>query len=1620
MAGSKRRRSPSRDEAADTKRARLSSKATSLVKEHATSFLKDKSLGLAASALGIKRSLSDSQDDDLAHKKSKQQDSDTTLIEYAGLTVRNPVIATIDAEGSLITLGDGAASPPTPPPDYSFVAPLPTPDGEKTQDPFSGLFTDKARLGVPSPPITPAIGTAENPFESTRKTGSMPQLPDNHVVMGDVDLFGCIPARLHIFKGQLTKLHPYKEVLQLSAKQVTIGSIFPELKDGPFDAVVLDNPELCYTDVSLDRARLYGTYLETDVIFKGPLQPVQDIIRDIFQQEKPALHVTAHLGTERDWLQPNVPSRLNLRGSFEECSVKVWDVLNFTQLGVEVILDMAGGQDQGVEVGLGFFGKVDITMPGSVVPLKAEYLMRHMNDEYTLAVTLTDDEWRDCFGIKNLTLSEVNFFGVLSEPSSKASLLLQIEAVLELNNTDIVIKGSYSKDEFSLEAYIGNLTLQEVGSIFTNITGHHLDVFDHDVTFNSLSLIVSNEGVALAGSITINGHSTAYGMISIMQDGLHIAGGIGDVTFEDVEIKSASFDVFVSSSSNNSSCARTTRFGIQGEVSLAGIDLSVGLFTEKATGKELQWTIYGEVSSEEEMSIGRLNPDLKGSFLDVGVKGLALIASNKEAPDGNFNKFRYPVKKGIQFCATVESIPQLEDLMRGSVKGMMLCASYEAGGNLRISVTLPAERTISFGDTVYTGPIAIEFAKEGADILLIVKALLNVKVDTQPDPLKFSLGLKAGTLGASAYATMLNEWTNPAGMGQKIKISGCSLEFGIVYATFFTTGMPGSIGLAGQLMIGEKEAKMALKLSQNPKDQVLAAAVTDLGVTDLVRFAGQICEMDLPEPPRDLLHFNKFDLYISTGASIGEIYFPAGASLSGDMLVLGKRAQFNATIGGSGVKLMATIEHFDLGPLTVKGATGPDPIVDIELSSEKQRIYIDGAVELWELSAALHLEAQVFPQTIFDFWVKVELSDWFKFKLAAKLTGDIDFKNLSSLADADFEVAGEMEQHILDNIIDMLDKQINSMHENSDFEAARRRLTDKENEFNAGIYAAQTRLGSAERAYRQKETDTRAELERAKADAEAYLQELRSKALETEQTYVSARAQAVSYKEQVCQYASIAIREAESALYHADHDSDDAILKAQDELHRKRDAFNMAYGSARADIQTAQFNVDDTQAVVNVLNKDIADVDRRINKASLWDMPLLVAEKVAKEVEQAVAGTALEAFRLVLDVAEARLQSPEFLAGEAAVAADEAALETLLRSEAAAVEAAQLSLQETKKTQSDLIAKANHALYDVERSSDQIRASHQAKTAVITAEETARSKVSAAQRAVDELEKSAEYIALEEAKKGLVTAQGKSAEVELARQACDLVEEHSSSFADDILEVGLNIGKWIASAAAELINITEIKFSGSTASFREGGPPLKVKVKGKLVGQDIDIDVTWKPDFDIVKFIKEIFSELWETIKEAAGKFLEAIGAKIVEIAKDVADAVVEGAKAVGEAAEKVGEAVGEAAEAVGEAVGEAAEAVGEAAEQMGEAIGDAVSDVGHAVDDVVSDVGDALSDAGSAIGHAADDVEDAFNSVGNDIDHAMSDVGNAVENVASDVGNAVESVASDIGNAFSSAFDWF
>jgi hypothetical protein len=437
-------------------------------------------------------------------------------------------------------------------------------------------------------------------------------------------------------------------------------------------------------------------------------------------------------------------------------------------------------------------------------------------------------------------------------------------------------------------------------------------------------------------------------------------------------------------------------------------------------------------------------------------------------------------------------------LIRGSVKGTILKASYSDGA-FSLALVMPAERTISFGDSVYTGPLSIDIQMDKRDLKLVLNAILNVKVDTQPKPLAFALGLKAGLSGASAYAQMLTDWINPCDVGKQVVVRGCAMEFGIVYATFLTTGMPGEIGLAGQVNIGQKEAKVAMKLSQNPSEQLLVAHIKDLGIGDLVKFASEVAETNLPEPPEGLLHFNDLDLYLSTGAMIAQTYYPPGASLKGDMTMFGKRAKFECSVA-KGIKIMANIEHFDIGPLSVKGATGPDPIVDIELTSSKQQVLIDGAVSIWGASASLHLDAAFSPAPKLDFWVELRLSELFLLKLQAKLTGKFDLKDLKTLGSADFEVYALMEQHFVEYIVKQIEQQIDSAKNaaNEGFDSVKRELEKQEMEFKAGCDAAIAKLEAARKVWHEKRDEVNGAFEQTKRNIAAEKRHLQDKVDEAE------------------------------------------------------------------------------------------------------------------------------------------------------------------------------------------------------------------------------------------------------------------------------------------------------------------------------------------------------------------------------------------------------------------------------------------------------------------------------------------------------------------------------------------
>jgi hypothetical protein len=315
---------------------------------------------------------------------SSDQPPELAALEVGGLELRNTRLATVNKDGKFV--------------------------------PF---WISPQKLGFPvTPPIFADIVDRQNPIDvgvagfispptSRHGVAMLDTLPPDFVVLGDVDLFGQIPSTMHIYQGRLTVAHPYTEVVKPKMQSISLGKVIPALNGTAADSIALENLQFAFSEFNFGPIHQAGVHFETDILFQGALQPVSDILRDFFGQKKPALHFRAYMGSRRDWRRVAIPGSLTLQGSLEHTSVKVLDLLEFTQIGIELsmtqTLDFNTGKFRW-RLDYGFFGSLNLEIPGSIVPLQATYMIKKIDRCYLLCLTLTDEEWTDVFGIHGLTV----------------------------------------------------------------------------------------------------------------------------------------------------------------------------------------------------------------------------------------------------------------------------------------------------------------------------------------------------------------------------------------------------------------------------------------------------------------------------------------------------------------------------------------------------------------------------------------------------------------------------------------------------------------------------------------------------------------------------------------------------------------------------------------------------------------------------------------------------------------------------------------------------------------------------------------------------------------------------------------------------------------------------------------------------------------------------------------------------------------------------------------------------------------------------------------------------------------------------------------------------------------
>ena len=358
----------------------------------------------------------------------------------------------------------------------------------------------------------------------------------------------------------------------------------------------------------------------------------------------------------------------------------------------------------------------------------------------------------------------------------------------------------------------------------------------------------------------------------------------------------------------------------------------------------------------------------------------------------------------------------------------------------------------------------------------------------------------------------------------------------------------------------------------------MKTSFTRLSVTDLIRFASRIANDEIPIPPEDLFTIKNGLFYISTGATIGTTYYPAGASIRGDIELFGQETNLECTIGKN-TKIRALFEDVALGPLVVTGTDGGKVSTAIELGLSKQHILLDGRVRIFDFEANIHACLDILPKPDISFALRVAWADALEVELCARVVGAVNFNDLK---DADFLVDVVLEQHILDYI---------STHAQAHFAAIRKVFEDgieaaeesfeKTNEaIDAQLKEAEEMFEAAGRRWEEKEAELKSELHDAVSEFEEGLEVLRKDLCQAEKDFEAALYNAHQRLETARIDKAAVITSALIKVQKARRELHAEIVSHLFAIQETKKETVMNYGALLADLKVAEESVQEAQGTI--------------------------------------------------------------------------------------------------------------------------------------------------------------------------------------------------------------------------------------------------------------------------------------------------------------------------------------------------------------------------------------------------------------------------------------------------------
>ncbi|PWW74494.1 hypothetical protein C7212DRAFT_364963 [Tuber magnatum] len=1257
--------------------------------------------------------------------------------------------------------------------------------------------------------------------------------PPGFVLGGDVKLFDTrLAGRFYTFVGEAGKASDIKEIVTLGEK-LLLEDVLKGLRGSAFGDVGLARPRFTFCAGDSELGALPGLHFDSEVVFDNGsgLKSTRETLGEVFGVKGGSLRVSGYLGEKREWCKALKPEKFSFKGVFVNVDSELGRLVHVTSVGVE----LAGVRKEGsfirrakYECTVGFYGSAEVEIPGSVVPLVAEYGLKEVQGVYEFKLTKGGSEWVNVTGFKGLKLSDVQLLAEFPKKSSIEGIDFQISAHLQFAGAALALKGVYSSETFYLQASAPACTLEDLHTLYTSITGRTLAEFSHTTTFKDLLFRIDPSGLTLSGDVTIDEHRAVKAVIEIHRDGIAITGSLKDITLGVITITKAQLDVFIGRTSPGTT-SRESGFSITGNVHFHDMDISVLVHT-LFEGGQASWTVYGELDAD--LGLSRLAPNVKGTFLDLSLRKAVFIASNVDSPAGveEFNVFNYPVRRGVQFCATLDRVPQLDHISGGRVEGLVLRAAYSDRG-FSFGILFPAPVTLSLGPNVTSGPLSLEVVTSTIP-LLIFTTTLSVKVARQAQPLEFTFGLKADMDSAEGFGQMTNYWVNPFGLSENVKIGpDLAFELGIIYAVLVSTGTPSKIGFSGGLAIGDAETQVAVALSENPTEQLVKASFTRLSVTDLIRFASQIANETIPIPPEDLFTIKNGLFYISTGATIGTTYYPAGASIRGDIELFGQETNLECTIGTT-TKIQALFEDVALGPLVVTGTSGGKTSAVIELGLSKQHIFLDGNVKVFGLEASIHASLDILPKPDISFALRVAWADAIEVELCARVIGTINFKELK---DADFLIDIVLEQHILNYIGTNAQAQFVAMRKvfEDGVEATEEFFESTREAIDAHLKEAEEAFAAARELWEQKEAELENALHDAVSGFEEGLKELQRDFYQAEKDFEAAVYSARQRLETARIDRVAAITSTLVELQQARRELQGEIMSYLFSIQETKKETAMSYGALLVDLKVAEENVQKAQNEVERRKGALATAQLELSKAPFFrsiDLSIKVGHYQAHVTDSRAY---LLSAQTILTKAQSALEQSGYQSAISKKTKKKQLLAEVKTTGEQTIKDTEKHLEAAVKERDEIIQKAEAEIEEhLHKDSSTEKVALKNKEQVLEKFKSEKeAQISTLKSHVVTLPETREFAKFEEAKSALATVKSTKLQVDAAKDAIKLFQEKppAAESAGSIL-TGLE----------SLFDIQRVELQGSLRDLIEKGIPLKARVKGFIAGKEIDFVLDYR------------------------------------------------------------------------------------------------------------------------------------------------------------------------------------